>query len=139
MRLQYHVIAGANIEKQIGPLIQSFLSYESATPMERLKIAFGRGGLRMEKLLDGLSRGKISALAKAASPISSKSIRSLQVEMNSQIYRLMLAETLDLIGIISTISGQDVTSLSKEEIQELIRSNPIVRDLISFSAQIVFH
>ena len=140
MRLQYHVIAAAHVASHIGPLLQAFSSYESATPMERLKIAFGAGaagGVRMEKLLDGLSRSKISTLAQQASPITSKGIRALQIEMRIKVYRLILSESLDLIGVASALSGQSITRLTKDQVAAVMIEVPMVKDLLEFATKIV--
>ena len=136
VRLQYHVIPSVAAGSQIIPLTQAFLKYEYATPIERLKIAFTGQGLTMSKLLEGVSRGKIASLAQLAPPITLNDVIGLQLEMNARINRLILADSVDLIGLTSAIAGQTVTQIPPESLKYLIGNNPLIKDLVGYSLKL---
>ena len=54
-----------------------------------------------------------------------------------QIYRLNLAETLDLIGLIETISGVDLSNPRASSYQRINQSNA-AKSLLAFAAELKF-
>lgn len=136
MQLQYHVILRTDARREIEPLYQMFLKYGRSTPLERIRLAFSNDTGKIQKLTQGLNREKLTALSQQAGLISVQNIQDLQADMSKHIYRILLAESLDLIGIFEALTGEIVTTLSRQDILERIRKSPILVDLFSFATKL---
>lgn len=132
MQLQYHVILRTDPRREIEPLYQMFLNYNSATPLERIRLAFSTETGKIQKLTQGLNVEKLTALAQQAGALTPQNIQDLQLEMTRHIYRILLAESLDLIGIFEAVTGEIITTLDRRKTLEFIRRSEVLKDLLRF-------
>ncbi len=136
MHLQYHVILKSDALRTKDPLYQMFLNNNRASSLEKMRLFFLADSGKIQRLTHGLNRDKLNALAQQAGPFVPQDTQNLQTEMSKHIYRVLLAESLDLIGIFEALTGEIITTLSPDSIKSCIRKSAILTDLLVFATKL---
>jgi hypothetical protein len=114
-------------QKEAAPIIAAFRDTLNEKGLNRIKNMLGlEQNLLMNALVD-IDKDELSRLFERAGAIDELSITRLWTTMREQVYRLQIAETLDIVGLFESSCGRDLLDgpvLERNEILHLSKYFP---------------
>jgi hypothetical protein len=108
-----------------------------STGLNRLQIAFGIHQRDLGQDLRGINREQLVSLIAIVGKPSARDVRALQHEMQLKTILTMLASTLDVVGIIESICGRDLTETGALTAGSILKAHPMVKEVLTLTTKLV--
>jgi tetratricopeptide (TPR) repeat protein len=131
VRLRYFVALELDPINEILPALAEIHQIYGTTGITKIKSILGSNS-QMKKILVKLDSNKIRSLYQKVGLPTEDKVLALHSAMRDHLYRLALAETLDLVGIFETITNRDLTKPSATKHSEIFELAPGLANLIKF-------
>jgi tetratricopeptide (TPR) repeat protein len=135
VRLQTFVPLGLHPQKQFMPFMTELHRILSATGLSKLTNKLSQRS-ELGKVLAAIDVGPIAAAHEKVGMPSDDQVVQLWMAMKEYVYRLALAETLDLVGLFEMILEKDLAQPDALAPGELAKASPYARSLLDFAAKL---
>lgn len=135
VQMQYFVPLALNPKKDAFPIVAEIADHFSSKGMTAIKSRL-KGRSDTIKALEGLDQKKLRDLYERVGMPKVEALNQLWFAMQSQVYLIVLAETLDLVGSLESIVNRDFLEPDALQPGEIIRLNPYAQVLIHFMTKV---
>ena len=104
--------------------------------MSRLRIAFGMQHREISEQLRGMNREQLIALLTGAGSPSARDLSQLQHEMRLRSLATVLASTLDVVGLLESLSGKDLCDEAFLTPKKILTIHPYAREILAIAAKL---
>lgn len=136
IRLQYFIPLALDPKKHVVPFLAEVHQKLEKQGISKLaeKIT-NRSAL--SKHIDSIDLRTLQSLkAKTGVPTEAQ-VGALWFAMQDHIFKLILSETLDLIGLLEAITSKDLTKSNSLKSKEIFKTSPYAKGLLEFSTKLV--
>lgn len=137
-RLNYYFVMSLDLNKAVVPFLIQCRKRLDRSTLAVLKSSIGLGDDQIETALAKIDRERIRPLLERIDSISRQDMMRTVEAMYAQIFKLMLAESLDLIGLVESITDKNLSEPLVGEMDANIRKNKLVEMLLLTAAQLKF-
>ncbi len=131
VRIHYFVPLALHPQKQVAPLLAEVYQHFSAQGISRLKTRLGSRS-KVIKHLEGIdTRSLKNQFLKVGQP-TEEGIAQLWDAMRLHVHRLLIAETLDVIGVFESMLERDLLKPGALKHSQIYEMSPNTRGLIDF-------
>ncbi len=134
IKLQYFVPLSLNPTKQILPSLQAIREHLDTKGLDKLKKVLVGDAQDIGKLLGLVDKSVLRALFAKVPVIQEAELVRLVQDMQAHTYRLLLAETLDVVGLFESICDLDLLD-QKLDAKAIVTKSPHVAGLLEFITQ----
>ena len=137
VRLGYHVALNLKAKEEIFPVLKNIIAYSKMTQIQRAKIKITQRKNPLVQFLSQASPGKLESYVNIIRGIEARDIAKMQFAMEDHLYKLLLAESLNLIGLLEFVTQKDLINGSVPfSYMDLVRISPHVESLVNFTTQL---
>lgn len=137
LKLQYFAPLQLDARQEMMGLISEVERAIFSSGTDKIKRILGIGSGTVERVLRSANLDALKQLFKDAGPINESMIAKLWAEMNLEILKIQLADTVDLIGIFESICDRDLVAKGFQ-FRELVKGSSYIEPLIEFSSKLIF-
>lgn len=138
MSLDYYPYLHLNPSNDIFPFLMKCRRSIEESQSENFKRVLGMDKDPLKVMLtQAKDRDYLDQLFREVGTVTPDKINSIVSTFIDQIYRLNLAETLDLVGMVETIANVDLTSASTSSLQ-VLNENAAAKIVLMFAADLRF-
>ena len=135
VRMQYFVPLTLNPKTDAFPIIAELAEHFNSRGMTAIKSKL-KGRSDVIKALDGLKTEKLKDLYGRVGIPRPEVLNQLWFAMQTHVYMVILAETLDLVGLLESIVDKDLLEANALQPGEILRISPYPQHLIDFVTKI---
>ena len=117
--------------RDILPVLEAVKNIYSSSGLSRLRLAFGMQSPEIVNQLKSVNKDKLVSLLVAAGSPSIRQIFSLQFDLRMQGLTKILASTLDLIGVLESLTGKSLTGQVVLEPNGILEMTPYAPELLA--------
>jgi hypothetical protein len=121
---------------EILPMIDDLRKLLMATGIAKLRVAFGMDHRELNAFLGQVNRDEIVSLMRQTSGITANDIAQLQNEIRLKSLSMILASSLDLIGILESLSGRDLCGTGALKAGNIVDIHPLARHLLKIAGDL---
>lgn len=133
IRIHYFVPLALHPTREFMPFLNELGKMFSSASFSRLAVKLGaRKGSDLAKRLEGLDLSQLRVLHEKLGRASEEQVAQLWDAMQLHLYRLLVAETLDVIGIFEAILDQNLLRKNAMKHSELYRLSPFAKPMMEF-------
>ena len=118
------------------PVIDQVKEVLTSSGMSRLRIAFGMQHREISEQLRGMNREQLIALLTGAGSPSARDLSQLQHEMRLRSLATVLASTLDVVGLLESLSGKDLCDEAFLTPKKILTIHPYAREILAIAAKL---
>ncbi len=132
VRLHYFVPLELDPIRDVMPIVNDLKSTWEASGIGRLKYGLGISKNRVSKFLDVVDENQLRPIIEKMGTPQYDSFIKLWDAMNEHLCRLIMAETLDIIGMFETLTDRDLTAAGALKPGEILQLSPLAPGLFDF-------
>jgi len=132
VRLHYFVPLELDPIRDVMPIVNDLKSTWEASGIGRLKYGLGISKNRVSKYLDVVDENQLRPIIEKMGTPQYDSFIKLWDAMNEHLCRLIMAETLDIIGMFETLTDRDLTAAGALKPGEILQLSPLAPGLFDF-------
>lgn len=132
VRIHYFVPLALHPMKQVMPVLSELHQYFGAQGFSMLKTRFKSRGVSLSKHLNGLDTRQIKSLYEKVGLPTEDVVTQLYDAMKIHINRMLIAETLDLIGVFESLTNKDLLLPGALKHSQIYEMSPYARGLLEF-------
>ncbi|MCX6116482.1 MAG: hypothetical protein NT027_02990, partial [Proteobacteria bacterium] len=136
LKSEHFYLLNAKIPQEFLPLLQYVRGYRPPSKIDKIRDTLKPDQNKIEYLFDGLDIKKIQTLIQNIGHLDQSDLEIFQFEILRYHLRKQLASTLDLVGIIESMTGLDLEKSGHEDIKRVIKKNPQIIDLIKYCTKL---
>lgn len=136
VKLKYFVPLALDPVREVFPLLLRVRSYLSEGSIGRLKFLASAEGREIAGQLSKMNQEMLADQFQKTGAIEQGALLDIWDAMRRHLFTIDLADTLDLVDIVSNLSEVDVTSAPPQRIVEALERAPELMSLLRFCAQI---
>ena len=138
VKLNYFVLLELDPIRDVMPIVNDLRSTWDPSTVAKVKLAFGMARNRVSRLLDTVDQNQVRPLLdKIGVPQYDAMVRVWDA-MHQHLFRLLLAETLDMVGLFEMLTDRDLTSQGVLKPGEILQLSPHAGALIEFATRLRF-
>jgi len=130
-------IAELDANADISPLLEEIKQVLASSGMSRLRIAFGMQHRDINDQLKNVNREQLVSLLTMSGSPTTLEIRRLQTEIRLKSLTTILASSLDVIGILESLTGKDLCDANLLTPKRVFEIHPLARALLSAAAKLI--
>jgi hypothetical protein len=123
-------------ETDIQPILEEIKQVLASSGMSRLRIAFGMQHRDINDQLKNVNREQLVSLLTMSGSPSTTEIRRLQTEIRLKSLTTILASSLDVIGILESLTGKDLCDANLLTPKKVFDIHPLARALLFAAAKL---
>ncbi len=137
VRLGYHVCLNLKAREEIFPVLSSILAYHKMTAVQKVKLKLTQRNNPLILFLAQISPQKLASFASVIANTEARDIAKMQFSMRDHLYKILLAESLNLIGIVEFITQLDLVDGRDEfSYNDMASNSPHIESLLNFVAKL---
>ena len=136
LKMQYFVPLALDPIRAVFPTILQIRRVISETGIGRWMTMFRPGMNDLTRGLLRMNQEMLRELLHKVGPIEQGALIEVWEAMRLHLCRVDMADTLDIVGILSLLSGTDLGSIPPQRLQETIQKSPEIASLLEFAAKI---
>lgn len=122
-------------QKHVMPVLREAHQFFSAQGISKIKSRLG-GGSEIAKMLTAMDTSQLRSLHEKVGLPTEDQLLQIWEAMRQHVYRLLIAETLDLVGIFEMMMQKDLTAPNALKHSDIFKSLPAGRSLIEFATRL---
>ena len=130
-------IIDLDAEADIRPLLEEIKEVLASSGISRLRIAFGMQHRDINDQLKSVNREQLVSLLTMSGSPSIFEIRRLQTEIRMKSLTTILASSLDMIGILESLTGKDLCDANLLTPKRVFEIHPLARALLFAAAKLI--
>ena len=130
-------IIDLDAEVDIRPLLEEIKEVLASSGISRLRIAFGMQHRDINDQLKSVNREQLVSLLTMSGSPSIFEIRRLQTEIRMKSLTTILASSLDVIGILESLTGKDLCDANLLTPKRVFEIHPLARALLFAAAKLI--
>jgi hypothetical protein len=131
VRIHYFVPLALHPHKQIMPVLSEVHQYFGSHSFSRIASRLKSKSM-VERYLKKMDTRQIKGLQEKVGMPTEDSVVQLCAAMREHVYRLLIAETLDVVGVFESILGKDLLKPGSLKHSEIYSLSPFAKSLIDF-------
>jgi hypothetical protein len=135
VKLRYYIPLSLTPE-QMMPVIQELYSMYENRRFSRIKSLLH--GSKFSNAVKPLNHEKLSAIRQEVSSFDIQTMKQLRWAMKEQVYRVILTETLDVIGLLSSLTNRPLFEAGALKANEIRKLSSYSQSLLTFCTKINF-
>ena len=136
VRLHYFVPLELDPIRDVMPIVNDLKSTWEANGISRLKFGLGIAKNRVSKYLDVVDENQLRPIIDKMGPPQYDHFIKLWDAMNEHLCRLIVAETLDVVGMFETLTDRDLTAPGSLKQGEILQLTPLAPGLFDFISKL---
>ena len=136
IRLQYYIPLALNPKKQVLPFLVELHQKLDVQGISKLTEKI-KSKSPLSKHLSSVDLRTLQSLkAKTGVPTEAQ-VSGLWFAMQEHVFKLILSETLDVVGLLEAILSKDLTAPGALKSKEILARSPYAKSLLSFATKLV--
>lgn len=140
IKLRYQVFTIVDPSAELWPLVVMFRDFfRMKTPNFEVLKAIEFNGVALKPFLDKINYSKLSYYFDEIKELRQAELLTTYYAMQSHIHRIVVAETLDVVGMVEYLCVIDLLASNRVKIDDLFKASIYFQPLIKFSLQMKFN
>jgi hypothetical protein len=120
----------------IIPIVEEISNVLTSSGLSRLQIAFGVQHREISQELRNINKEQLVSLLSVAGKPSMRDIKQLQHEMRLKNLATVLASTLDVVGLLESLSGQDLCETGVMTPKSIFKVHHLAKDVLNLATKL---
>jgi hypothetical protein len=139
IKLRYQIFTVVDPIAELWPLVVLFRDFfRTKTPNFEVLKSIEFNGVALRPYLDKINYSKLSYFFDEIKELKQSELLTTYYAMQSHIHRIVVAETLDIVGMVEYLCTIDLLASNRVAIDDLFKASIYFQPLIKFSLQMKF-
>lgn len=137
-KLRYFIPLNLDPEKDVFPILLEMKSILNAQGLQKIKQTLGISQSHLAKIIGEFNESEqLKQMFEKIGPLTLPTLKQLWQQMDDYIYSLILSETLDIVGLVESITEKDLISQGNElSPGEILQFSPHIKILFDFATKL---